>query len=62
MSSAGTAEQAPEKTGEQEAPSLDRVAPHPLVETPFGAPVVRQVLAEPGPHERLTPSYNSIPR
>jgi len=53
LSSAGTAEQAPEKTGEDEAPSLDTVAPNPPVETPFGAPVVREVLANPGPHERL---------
>src|SRR6267378_4348355 len=43
VSSAGTAEQPPEKTGEQEAPNLDTVAPHPLVETPFGAPVVREL-------------------
>src|SRR5712671_3932 len=53
VSSAGTVEQAPEMTGEQEAPSLDTVAPHPLVETPFGAPVVREVPPDPGPHERL---------
>src|SRR5437660_2667052 len=33
VSSAGTAEQAPEKTGAQEAPSLDTVAPHLLNET-----------------------------
>ena len=33
VASAGTVEQAPEKTGEQEAPSLDTVAPHLLNET-----------------------------
>jgi len=53
VSSAGTAAQGPEKTGEQEATSLDTVAPHPLVETPFGAPVVRELPPDPGPHERL---------
>jgi excisionase family DNA binding protein len=53
VSSAGTAAQGPEKTGEQEATSLDTVARHPLVETPFGAPVVRELPPDPGPHERL---------
>ena len=31
----------------------DGVAESGYVETPFGAPVVREVLADPGPHERL---------
>ena len=53
VSSAITAEQASEKTSEQEAPSLDTVASVPLVETPFGAPVVRELPPDPGPHERL---------
>ena len=53
VSSAVTAEQAPEKTDEREAASLDTVASHPLVETPFGAPVVRAIPPDPGPHERL---------
>ena len=53
LSSAGTPEQALEKTGEEEAPSLDTVAPNPPVETPFGAPVVRELPPDPGPHERL---------
>jgi len=51
--SAGTPEQPSENTGEQEATSLDTVARHPLVETPFGAPVVRELPPDPGPHERL---------
>jgi excisionase family DNA binding protein len=38
---------------EQEAPSLDPVAENGSVETPFGAPVVRELPPDPGPHERL---------
>src|SRR6266436_2804069 len=53
VSSAITAEQASEKTSEHEAPSLDTVASVPPVETAFGAPVVRELPPDPGPHERL---------
>jgi len=35
------------------APSLDPVAENGSVETPFGAPVVRDLPPDPGPHERL---------
>jgi excisionase family DNA binding protein len=38
---------------EQQAPSLDRVAENALAETQFGAPVVRELPPDPGPHERL---------
>jgi excisionase family DNA binding protein len=37
----------------QQAPSLDSVAESGSVETPFGAPVVRELPPDPGPHERL---------
>jgi hypothetical protein len=39
--------------GGQEAPTLDTFAPDPPVETPFGAPVVRELPSDPGPHDRL---------
>ncbi len=51
--SAGTPEQPSENTGEQEASTVDTVALLPLVETPVGAPVVRELPPDPGPHERL---------
>ena len=38
---------------EQQAPSLDPVAENASLETPFGAPVVRELSRDPGPHERL---------
>ena len=38
---------------EQQAPSLDPVAENASAETPFGAPVVRDLSPDPGPHERL---------
>jgi excisionase family DNA binding protein len=38
---------------EQPAPSLDPVAENGSVETPFGAPVVRELPPDPGPHECL---------
>jgi len=51
--SAGTPEQPSENTGEQEASTVDTVSLLPLVETPVGAPVVRELPPDPGPHERL---------
>ncbi len=53
VSLAGTAPQPSEKTGNTEAAGLDGVAPSVHVETPFGAPAVRDVPADPGPHQRL---------
>ncbi len=53
VSSAGTAAQPPENTGKPEPGSSDGVAENGYVETPFGAPVVRELPADPGPHERL---------
>jgi excisionase family DNA binding protein len=38
---------------EQQLPGLDPVAENGLVETQFGAPVVRDLPPDPGPHERL---------
>jgi excisionase family DNA binding protein len=38
---------------EQPPPILDPVAENGSVETPFGAPVVRELPPDPGPHERL---------
>ena len=48
-----TGEQAVERTGASEAADSDTVAPGGYVETPFGAPVVRDLPPDPGPHERL---------
>jgi excisionase family DNA binding protein len=41
------------KSRDAEPAASDGVAESGYVETPFGAPVVRDVLADPGPHERL---------
>jgi excisionase family DNA binding protein len=38
---------------EQQAPSPDSVTENASVETQFGAPVVRELPPDPGPHERL---------
>ena len=53
VSAAGIGSQPVETIQEQQAPSLDRVAENASVETPFGAPVVRELPPDPGPHERL---------
>jgi excisionase family DNA binding protein len=53
VSWAGTARQPPEIIGDAEPAGSDGVAESGYVETPFGAPVVREVPADPGPHERL---------
>jgi hypothetical protein len=49
----GSGEQPVEKTGAGEAADSDTVAPNGYGETPFGAPVVRDLPPDPGPHERL---------
>ena len=53
VASASTAPQPSEITGEAEPAASDRVAESGYVETPFGAPVVRELPPDPGPHERL---------
>ena len=53
VSSVGTALQPPEITGDAELAGSDGIVESGYVETPFGAPVVRESLADPGPHERL---------
>src|SRR5260370_2480787 len=53
VSSAGLGSQPVETIQEQQAPSLDPVAESGSAETPFGAPVVRELPLDPGPHERL---------
>ena len=53
MASASTPAQPLESTGEGKAPTSDTVAERGPVETPFGAPVVRELPPDPGPHERL---------
>ena len=53
VSAAGIGSQPVETIQEQHAPSLDPVAENALVETQFGAPVVRELSPDPGPHERL---------
>jgi excisionase family DNA binding protein len=53
VASAGTAPQPPEITRDAEPAGSDGVAERGYVETPFGAPVVRELPADPGPHERL---------
>ena len=53
VSSAGTASQPPEIPGDAEMARSDGVAERGSVETPFGAPVVRELPPDPGPHERL---------
>jgi excisionase family DNA binding protein len=42
-----------EKAGAVEAADSDTVAPSGYGETPFGAPVVRDLPPDPGPHEGL---------
>ena len=53
MSPLGTAVQPSDMTGARKAPQLDTVAENGCVETPFGAPVVRELPPDPGPHDRL---------
>ena len=53
VSSGGIASQEPEITGDAELAASDGVAESGCVETPFGAPVVRRIGPDPGPHERL---------
>jgi excisionase family DNA binding protein len=38
---------------EQQSPNSDPVADNPSLGTEFGAPVVRELPPDPGPHERL---------
>jgi excisionase family DNA binding protein len=49
----GTGEQPAEKTEERDTADSDTVAPNGYGETAFGAPVVRDLPPDPGPHERL---------
>jgi hypothetical protein len=53
VSSGGIASQEPEITGGAEPAASDGVAESGCVETPCGAPVVREMGPDPGPHERL---------
>jgi excisionase family DNA binding protein len=53
LSAAGRESQPVENAGERQPPSSDDVAESGWVETPFGAPVVRELPPDPGPHERL---------
>jgi excisionase family DNA binding protein len=53
VTSGGTVSQAVEKTEVAPAADSDTVAPIGYGETPFGAPVVRDLPPDPGPHERL---------
>src|SRR6266478_5807674 len=53
VSSAGTAPQPPEITSDAEPAGSDGVAESGYVETPFGAPVVRELPPDPGPQEFL---------
>ena len=53
VSEAGFRSQPVETIQEQQSPILDRVAENGSVETPFGAPVVRERPPDAGPHERL---------
>jgi excisionase family DNA binding protein len=53
VSSAATAPQPSETTGTAQRADSDCVAQSGYVETPFGAPVVRDIPADLGPHERL---------
>ena len=53
VSAAGTESQVVESTEEQQARFTDGMAQSTSVETPFGAPVVREFPPDPGPHERL---------
>ena len=49
----GTGEQPVESTGELEPADSDTVAPSGYGHPPFGAPVVRDLPPDPGPHECL---------
>jgi excisionase family DNA binding protein len=53
LSAAGSGSQPVENAGERQGRSSDGVAESGSVETPFGAPVVRELPPDPGPHERL---------
>src|SRR5258708_29823751 len=53
VSEGGSGSQPLETIQEQPPPILDPVAENGSVETPFGAPVVRDLPPDPGPHERL---------
>jgi excisionase family DNA binding protein len=53
VSSVGTVSQPPEIPGRAEPAASDIVAESRYVAMPFGAPVVREVPPDPGPHERL---------
>ena len=53
VTSGGTGEQPVENRGDPDTPASDTVAPNGYGETPFGAPVVRDLPPDPGPHERL---------
>ncbi|OLD47285.1 MAG: hypothetical protein AUI48_04365 [Chloroflexi bacterium 13_1_40CM_2_68_14] len=48
-----SARQPPEIPGDVDPAGSDGVAESGYLQTPFGAPVVREVPADPGPHERL---------
>ncbi len=53
VSGGGLESQPVDNIQEQQSPSLDPVAESGSAETPFGAPVVRELPPDPGPHERL---------
>ena len=53
MTSRGTHEQPVETTEVAGGADSDTVAPNGYSETPFGAPVVRELPPDPGPHDRL---------
>jgi excisionase family DNA binding protein len=53
VTSGGTGSQPVETTGAGEAADSDTVAPNGYGHPPFGAPVVRDLAPDPGPHERL---------
>ncbi len=53
VSQGGFGSQTLETIQEQRAPSLGPVAENASVETSFGAPVVRELPPDPGPHEQL---------
>ena len=53
VSEGGSSSQPVETIQEQQAPTQDPVAESASVETQFGAPVVRELPPDPGPHEFL---------
>ncbi len=53
IAEAGFGSQPAETIQEEQASILDPVAQNGSVETQFGAPVVRELPPDPGPHERL---------